>query len=71
LIINAPGRSFESFSQLSLRALGFTAKIYHLQLDVEQANKVNEAKLNLNPFPDSRGLEELKAKKYNSYFEQW
>ena len=67
LIMNATGRRFEPFSQLSLRALRFTAKIYHLQLDAEKANKVNEAKLNLNPFPDSkRGLEELKAKGKNT-----
>jgi 2-haloacid dehalogenase len=63
LIVNVTGRKFEPFSQLSLQALRFTAKIYHLQLDVEQANKVNEAKLNLDPFSDSkRGLEELRAK---------
>ena len=66
LIMNATGCRFESFSQLSLQALRFTAKIYHLQLDIEQANKVNETKLNLNPFPDSkRGLQELKAKGKN------
>ena len=63
LIMNATGGRFEPFSQLSLRALRFTAKIYHLQLGAEQINKVNEAKLNLDPFPDSkRGLEELMAK---------
>ena len=63
LIMNATGRKFEPFSQLSLRALRFTAKIYNLRLDVKQASKVNKAKLNLDPFPDSkRGLEELKAK---------
>jgi hypothetical protein len=39
LIMNATGRRFESFSQLSLQALRFTAKIYHLQLDVEQAKQ--------------------------------
>src|SRR5918995_146306 len=61
LIMNAACCRFEPFSQLSLQALRFTAKIYHLQLDAEQAKKVNEAKLNLDPFPDSkRGLEELK-----------
>jgi 2-haloacid dehalogenase len=62
LIMNATGRGFKPFSQLSLQALRFTAKIYHLQLDAEHAKKVNEAKLNLDPFPDSkRGLEELKV----------
>ena len=63
LVINSTGYKFEPFSQLSLRALRFTAKIYRLQLSADQINKVNEAKLNLDPFPDSkRGLEELKAK---------
>jgi 2-haloacid dehalogenase len=63
LIIDATGGKFEPFSQLSLRALRFTAKINHLQLGAEQINKVNEAKLNLDPFPDSKkGLEKLKAK---------
>jgi 2-haloacid dehalogenase len=62
LIMNATGRGFKPFSQLSLQALRYTAKIYHLQLDAEQANNINEAKLNLDPFPDSkRGLEELKV----------
>jgi 2-haloacid dehalogenase len=63
LIMNATGGRFEPFSQLSLRALRFTAKIYRLPLSADQINKVNEAKLNLDPFPDSKsGLEELKAK---------
>jgi 2-haloacid dehalogenase len=63
LVINSTGYKFEPFSQLSLRALRFTAKSYRLQLSADQINKVNEAKLNLDPFPDSkRGLEELKAK---------
>ena len=63
LIMNATGCRFEPFSQLSLRALRFTAKIYRLLLSADQINKVNEAKLNLDPFPDpKRGLEELKAK---------
>jgi 2-haloacid dehalogenase len=62
LIMNAMGGKVEPFSQLSLRALRFTAKINHLQLSAEQINKVNEAKLNLDPFPDSKkGLEKLKA----------
>jgi 2-haloacid dehalogenase len=63
LVINSTGCKFELFSQLSLRALRFTAKIYRLQLSTDQINKVNEAKLNLDPFPDSKmSLEELKAK---------
>jgi hypothetical protein len=40
LIMNIADR-FEPFSQLSLRALRFTAKIYHLQLNSEQINKVS------------------------------
>ena len=51
LVINSTGCKFEPFSQLSLRALRFTAKIYRLQLSADQINKVNEAKLNLDPFP--------------------
>ena len=63
LIINVTGRKLEPFSQLSLRALRFTAKIYHLQLDARQLNEINEAKLKLDPFPDSkRGMKELKAR---------
>ena len=63
LIMNVTGGKFEPFSQLSLRALRFTAKVFQLQLSANQIIKVNEAKTNLNPFPDSeKGLEKLKAK---------
>jgi 2-haloacid dehalogenase len=63
LVTNSIDREFEPFNQLSLRALKFTTKICRLQLSVEQIDKVNEGKLNLDPFPDSKkGLEELKAK---------
>ena len=63
LIMNATGRRFEPFSQLSSQALRFTTKIYHLKLNNKQINKVNEAKLNLDPFSDAkRGLEKLKGK---------
>jgi 2-haloalkanoic acid dehalogenase type II len=54
---------FESFSQLSLKALRFTAKICHLDLNTEQINKINEAKLNLDPFSDTiKGLKGVKKK---------
>jgi FMN phosphatase YigB (HAD superfamily) len=63
--MNATGRGFKPFSQLSLQALRFAAKIYHLQLDAEQAKKVNEAKAesrSISYHIDSkRGLEELKV----------
>jgi 2-haloacid dehalogenase len=52
--------SFESFSQLSTRALKFTAKLFGVELSDEQISKLAEAKLNLDPFPDSeRGLQKL------------
>lgn len=63
LVMNSIDREFEPFNQLSLRALKFTTKIFRLQLSIEQIYKVNEAKVNLDPFPDSKkGLEELKVK---------
>ena len=52
--------SFESFGQLSIRALKFTARIFGVELSDEQISKLAEAKLNLDPFPDSeRGLQKL------------
>jgi 2-haloacid dehalogenase len=37
-----------------------TAKIFNLNLSEQQMNKLNEARLNLRPFPDSeKGLEKL------------
>jgi 2-haloacid dehalogenase len=52
--------SFESFGQLSTRALKFTARIFGVELSDEQISRLAEAKLNLDPFPDSeRGLQKL------------
>jgi 2-haloacid dehalogenase len=52
--------SFESFGQLSIRALKFTARIFGVELSDEQISRLAEAKLNLDPFPDSeRGLQKL------------
>jgi hypothetical protein len=51
---------YEPFGELSIRALKSTAKIFDLNLSDEQISKLNEAKLNLDPFPDSeKGLEKL------------
>jgi 2-haloacid dehalogenase len=51
---------FEPFGQLSIRALKFTAKVFGVELSDEQINKLAEAKLNLDPFPDSKkGLQKL------------
>ena len=51
---------YEPFSKLSIHALKSTAKIFDLNLSDEQISKLNEAKLNLDPFPDSeKGLEKL------------
>ena len=51
---------YEPFSELSILALKSTAKIFDLNLSDEQIRKLNEAKLNLDPFPDSeKGLEKL------------
>ena len=51
---------YEPFSELSIHALKFTAKIFDLNLSDEQISKLNRAKLNLDPFPDSeKGLEKL------------
>jgi 2-haloacid dehalogenase len=56
--------SFESFGQLSTRALKFTARIFGVELSDEQISKLAEAKLNLDPFPDSeRGLQKLTHEK--------
>jgi 2-haloacid dehalogenase len=53
-------KRYESFSKLSIYALKTTAKTFSLNLSDEQINKLNEAKLNLEPFPDSeKGLEKL------------
>ena len=56
--------SFESFGQLSFRALKFTARIFGVELSEEQISKLAEAKLNLDPFPDSeKGLQKLNEAK--------
>jgi 2-haloacid dehalogenase len=52
--------SFEPFGQLSIRALKFTARVFGVELSDEQLSKLAEAKLNLDPFPDSKkGLQKL------------
>jgi 2-haloacid dehalogenase len=51
---------YEPFSELSVRALKYTTKILGLNLSDEQISKLNDAKLDLDPFPDSNeGLEKL------------
>ena len=51
---------FEPFSDLSLRALKFTSKVYNVQLNDEQIKRISEAQLQLDAFPDSKkGLEEI------------
>jgi 2-haloacid dehalogenase len=61
---NNNNNMFEPFSQLSVRALKFTAKVYGLKLSDDQISRLNEAKLNLDPFPDSKkGLDKLNESK--------
>jgi 2-haloacid dehalogenase len=56
--------SFESFGQLSFRALKFTARVFGIELSEEQISKLAEAILNLDPFPDSeKGLRKLNEAK--------
>jgi 2-haloacid dehalogenase len=51
---------YEPFSELSIHALKFTGRIFGLNLNDEQVSKLSEAKLNLDPFPDSeKGLQKL------------
>ena len=45
---------YEPFSRLSIYALKSTAKVFSLNLSDEQINKLNETKMNLEPFPDSK-----------------
>jgi len=47
---------YEPFSKLSIHALKFTSKIFGLNLSDEQISKLNEAKLNLDSFPDSERI---------------
>lgn len=52
------------FSELSIHALKFTARLFGLNLSDEQISKLSEAKLNLDPFPDSKkGLEKFNGAK--------
>jgi 2-haloacid dehalogenase len=51
---------YEPFSELSIHALKFTGRIFGLNLNDEKVSKLSEAKLNLDPFPDSeKGLQKL------------
>jgi 2-haloacid dehalogenase len=55
---------YESFSELSLRALKFTAKIYGIDLSEVKIRKITEARMHLEAFPDSKkGLIDLKKAK--------
>src|SRR5918999_1995963 len=63
LVISSVGKEFVPFSQLSLQALKYTQKVLGLDLSFEQIARINEAKMNLDPFLDSKlGLKELKTK---------
>jgi 2-haloacid dehalogenase len=58
---------FEPFSDLSIRALKFTSKIYSIELNDKQIKRISEAQLQLDAFPDSKkGLEELLKSKNNN-----
>ena len=51
---------YESFSELSIRALKFTLKIYRIHLSEGQLNNLIEARMHLDAFPDSKkGLIDL------------
>jgi 2-haloalkanoic acid dehalogenase type II len=55
---------YEPFSELSLHALKYVARLFGLNLNDEQMSELSKAKLNLNPFPDSKkGLEKLNEAK--------
>jgi 2-haloacid dehalogenase len=55
---------YESFNELSLRALKSTAKIFCLELTQDQVKKLNNARMHLDAFPDAKlGLTELKKNK--------
>jgi 2-haloacid dehalogenase len=55
---------YEPFSELSLHALKYVARLFGLNLSDEQMSELSKAKLNLNPFPDSKkGLEKLNEAK--------
>jgi 2-haloacid dehalogenase len=58
---------YESFDDLSIRALRFTAKIYRIDLTEGQVRKLTEARMHLDAFPDSeKGLIKLKKVKGNN-----
>lgn len=54
----------ESFTELSIRALKFTTKSYRIELTEGQVTKLIEARMHLDPFPDSKkGLADLRKVK--------
>jgi FMN phosphatase YigB (HAD superfamily) len=54
---------YGSFSNLSLKVLKQTAKIFDIPLNENLILKLNEAKTDVKPFPDSKiGIEILKIK---------
>ena len=58
---------FEPFSDLSIRALKFTSKVYNIELNDDKIKRVRDAQLQLEPFPDSKkGLQELARLKKRS-----
>jgi 2-haloacid dehalogenase len=58
---------FEPFSDLSIRALKFTSKVYNIELSDDKIKRVRDAQLQLEPFPDSKkGLQELARLKKRS-----
>jgi FMN phosphatase YigB (HAD superfamily) len=58
---------FEPFSDLSLRALKFTSKVYNIELSDDKIKRIHDAQLQLEPFPDSKkGLQELATLKKRS-----
>ncbi len=62
---------YDPFSELSIHALKFTARLFGLSLSDEQISKLSEAKLNLDPFPDSKkGLEKLNEEEEEKLQEQ-
>ena len=58
---------FEPFSDLSIRALKFTSKVYNIELIHDKIKRIRYAQLHLGPFPDSKkGLQELARLKRRS-----
>jgi 2-haloacid dehalogenase len=59
---------FETFTDISIRALRYTARSYGIELSQEQIAKIVEARLHLELFPDSKkGIEDLRTKKKEIY----